>query len=95
MSGDVLDEVALALRELLQQLSTTEAAVTRTPSSTWATSLGVNPLETIERSRKCFGSSMLIIDPKNSFISCGRSPMFEPLPEQNSCGLRLACQTSS
>ncbi|MCU0260784.1 MAG: hypothetical protein MUE78_07175 [Ilumatobacteraceae bacterium] len=55
----------------------------------------MNPFDTIDRSRKCFGSSMLIIDPKNSFISWGRSPMFDPCPEQNSCGLRLTCHTSS
>ena len=58
--------------------STTSAALTRTFCSTWPTSFGVNPFDTIERRRKCFGSSMLIIDPKNSFISWGRSPMFEP-----------------
>ena len=55
--------------------------------STRATSLGVKPFDTIDRSRKCFGSSMLIIEPKNSFISWGRSPMFEPLPEQNTFGV--------
>ena len=49
-----------------------------TTSSTAVISFGVKPFETIERSRKCFGSSMLIIDPKNSFISWGRSPMFDP-----------------
>jgi hypothetical protein len=58
-------------------------------------SRGVKPFETIERSRKCFGSSMLIIEPKNSFISCGRSPMFDPCPEQNSFAFRLTCQMSS
>ena len=58
-------------------------------------SFGVNPLDTIERSRKCFGSSMLIIEPKNSFISWGRSPMFEPCPEQKTFALRLTAQMSS
>ena len=71
-------------------------ALTFTTSSTAVISFGVKPLDTIERSRKCFGSSMLIIEPKNSAISCGRSPMFEPpWPEQKSFGLRLTCQMSS
>ena len=38
---------------------------------------------------------MLIIEPKNSLISIGKSGMLEPLPEQNSWGLRDACQMSS
>ena len=38
---------------------------------------------------------MLIMEPKNSLISWGMSPMFDPLPLQNSCGLRLTCQMSS
>ncbi len=53
-------------------------ALVFTTSSTAVISLGVKPFDTIERNRKCFGSSMLIIDPKNSRISWGRSPMFEP-----------------
>ena len=70
-------------------------AFTFTYSSMRAISRGVKPFETIERSRKCFGSSMLIIEPKNSLSSCERSMMFEPLPLQKSCGLRLTCQMSS
>ncbi|CAB4603429.1 unannotated protein [freshwater metagenome] len=34
-----------------------------------ATSFGVKPFETIDRRRKCFGSSIAIIEPKNSAIS--------------------------
>ena len=75
--------------------STIAAALTLTYCSTRVTSFGVKPFDTIERRRKCRGSSMLIIDPKNSFISCGRSGMFDPCPERNSCGLRLAVHTSS
>ncbi len=75
--------------------STISAALTRTFSSTRPTSLGVKPFDTIERRRKCFGSSMLIIEPKNSFISWGRSPMFDPLLEQNRWAFRLTCQMSS
>ena len=75
--------------------STTPAAFVVTYPSTRATSLGVKPFDTNERSRWCLGSSMLIIEPKNSLSSWGMSPMFEPCPEQNSCGLRLAAQTSS
>ncbi len=75
--------------------STIEVAFSCTYCSTRVISFGVKPLDTIERSRKCFGSSMAIIEPKNSAISIGRSPMLLPLPLMNSCGLRLANHTSS
>ncbi len=68
---------------------------TRTDSSSAPISFGVNPFATIDRRRKCLGSSMLIIEPKNSLISTGRSPMFEPFPLQKSWGRRLTCQMSS
>ncbi|CAB4601258.1 unannotated protein [freshwater metagenome] len=74
---------------------TSRSARERTWSSIRATSLGANPRETMLRKRKCLGSSMLIMEPKNSFISIGRSPILEPLPLQKSCGLRLMCQMSS
>ena len=75
--------------------STSASARVTTASLTLATADGVNPLETSERRRKWRGSSMLMIDPKNSFSSWLRSPMFDPLPEQKSVGLRLTAQTSS
>ena len=75
--------------------SITAAERTRTDSSSAVISFGVNPFETMERKRKCLGSSMLIMEPKNSLISCGKSPMFEPCPLQNTCGFRLTCQMSS
>ena len=76
--------------------STSSEAWIFTWSSTAAMCFGVKPFDTIERSRKCFGSSIEIIDPKNSLSSWFRSPMLTPpRPEQNSSGFRLACQTSS
>ena len=38
---------------------------------------------------------MLIIEPKNSAISIGMSPMFDPRPDWNRSGLRLAAQMSA
>jgi hypothetical protein len=55
----------------------------------------VNAFWTISRKRVCFGASMLIIEPKNSAISIGMSPMFDPRPDWNSSGLRLAAQMSA
>ena len=55
---------------------------------------GVKPFDTMRRIRAWRGSSMLIIEPKNSRNGSGMSPMFEPLPEQNSSGWRLASSTS-
>ena len=75
--------------------STTLAARILTWSSTRVISRGPKPLATMLRRRKCFGSSMAIMEPKNSFSSIGKSPMFEPWPLQNSDALRLTCQMSS
>ncbi len=47
---------------------------------------GVKPRETMRRRRAWRGSSMLIMEPKKSRNGSGMSPMFEPLPEQNSSG---------
>ena len=58
--------------------STTFAARILTRSSTRPISRGPKPFATMLRRRKCFGSSMLIIEPKNSLSSTGKSPMFEP-----------------
>ncbi len=91
-----LDEVAgrgrgtVSMRRSMQSL-----ALSFTYSSTLATSLGVNARETMLRSRKCFGSSIAIIDPKNSLSSAVMSPMLVPRPLQKSWGLRLTCQMSS
>ena len=64
--------------------STTEAATRRTSSSNLAISRGLNARDTIRRSRACLGSSMLIIEPKYSLNSAGRSGMLvAPFPEQN------------
>ena len=57
---------------------------------------GVNARDTMRRSRACRGSSMLIIDPKYSLNSTGRSAIVvAPLPEQNTSGWRLASTTSA
>ncbi len=67
--------------------STIAAAARRTSSSNFAISRGLNARETIRRSRACRGSSMLIIEPKYSLKSAGRSMMFvAPRPEQNTSG---------
>ena len=75
--------------------STMSVAVRTTPSSSDRIIRGVNPAETILRNRACRGSSMLIIDPKNSRNSGGRSAMLVPSPEQNALGRRLASTTSA
>jgi hypothetical protein len=57
--------------------SSTTDRVTRTMSaSIRATIRGLNARATIRRSRRCRGASMLIIDPKYSRNSGGRSKMF-------------------
>ena len=56
---------------------------------------GVKPRDTMPRSRAWRGSSIAIIEPKNSFISAGRSGMLMPLPEQNRSERRLAVTTSA
>ena len=70
-------------------------ALLRTYSSTLATILGVKPACTRFRRRACLGSSIAIIDPKNSAISIGRSAMLVPRPLQKMSGRRLAWTMSS
>ncbi len=53
--------------------STMTPAVRCTSSSNFLIIFGVNARETIRRSRACRGSSMLIIEPKYSLNSTGRS----------------------
>ena len=65
-----------------------------TSASSLPSARGVKPRETMRRSRPCFGSSMLIIEPKNSLKFSGRSAIWLPLPEQNSSASRLAASTS-
>ena len=65
-----------------------------TSASSLPSARGVKPRETMRRSRPCFGSSMLIIEPKNSLKLSGRSGMLLPLPEQNTSASRLAASTS-
>ena len=76
--------------------STIAAAARRTSSSNLAISRGLNARETIRRSRACLGSSMLIIDPKYSLNSTGRSGMLvAPCAEENTSGCLLASTTSA
>ncbi len=76
--------------------STIAVAARRTSSSNLATIRGVNVRETIRRSRACLGSSMLIIEPKYSLNSAGRSAMLvAPRPEENTSGCLLASTTSA
>jgi hypothetical protein len=76
--------------------STTVTAARRTSSSNLAISRGLNARETIRRSRACRGSSMLIIDPKYSLNSTGRSGIWvAPRPEENTAGYLLASTTSA
>ena len=76
--------------------STRRVATVCTCCSTALMCFGVNPFETIDRSRKCWGSSMAIIEPKNSVSSGGMSLMLTPPRlEQNRSGCRLTCHTSA
>ena len=75
--------------------STTSAAVRSTDPFTSSSFRGVNPRETMRRSRARRGSSMLIMDPKNSRKSGGMSPMFVPRLEQNRSACRLASRMCS
>ena len=76
--------------------STVEAAARRTSSSNFAISRGLNARETIRRSRACLGSSMLIIEPKYSLNSTGRSGMLvAPCAEENTWGCLLASTMSA
>ena len=98
-NGNLAATASTKSNSLSANSSKTESIIVRALTFTYSSmreiSRGVKPLETIERKRKCLGSSMLIIEPKNSFSSCDKSMMFEPLPLQNSCGFRLTCQMSS
>ncbi len=76
--------------------STIAAAVRCTSSSNLLIIFGVNARDTIRRSRACRGSSMLIIEPKYSLNSTGRSTMLvDPRAEENSSGWRLASVMSA
>ena len=67
-----------------------------TSSSNLLIIFGVKARETIRRSRACRGSSMLIMEPKYSLNSGGRSTMLvAPRPEENSSGWRLASVMSA
>ena len=71
-------------------------AVRRTSSSNLLIIFEVNARETIRRSRACRGSSMLIIEPKYSLNSTGRSStLVAPAADENSCGRLLASATSA
>ena len=83
------------LGNFASRLSTNSVALFVTKSSTRLISFGANPFETMERKRKCLGSSIAMMEPKNSLSSTVRSAMFEPLPLQKSSGWRLTCQISS
>ncbi len=67
---------------------TTSLAMSWTYSSMRATIRGVKPLLTRRRSFVCRGASMLIIEPRSSLISAGKSGMLTPLPEMNRSGCR-------
>ena len=72
------------------------AAVRCTSSSNFLIIFGVNARDTIRRSRACRGSSMLIIEPKYSLNSTGRSTMLvDPAAEENSSAFLLASTTSA
>ena len=76
--------------------STIDVAVRSTSSVRSCSRRGVKPRETIRRSRACRGSSMLIIEPKNSLNSGGMSATdVAPGPERYTPGVRLAVTTSS
>ena len=75
--------------------STISAATPSTSAFISPSCRGVNPRDTMRRMRAWRGSSRLIIDPKNSMKSGGRSAMLVPLPEQNSSGCRLAWTMSA
>ena len=90
---DVGHEVALALGR--RRVDDRPRPVARPPARGSPIWCGVKPRFTISRSFVCRGSSMLIIEPKNSSISGGKSGMFEPRPQMNSSGLRLTCITSA
>ena len=71
------------------------AAVASTSPFIASSCRGVKPRETMRRSRAWRGSSMLMIDPRNSRNSAGMSGMFVPDPEQNRAGCFEASTTSA
>ena len=76
--------------------STIPAAIPATSSANRWIIRGVKARDTMRRSRACLGSSMLIIDPKYSLNSTGRSGIeVAPLPEENTSAFRLASTTSA
>ena len=77
-------------------VETIPAAVRRTSSSNFLIIFGVKARDTIRRSRACRGSSMLIIEPKYSLNSTGRSTrLVDPAAEENTSAFRLASTTSA
>ncbi len=78
-------------------ITASTSSVARRSTSCWSvpSALGVKPRETMRRSRPWRGSSMLIIEPKNSLSSSGRSGIWVPLPEQKRSDRRLAVTTSA
>ena len=96
-SGDLLDEVARAGRGGPRACGRRRsAALSLTYSSTRATSFGREALGD-ERAQAVVLRVVHVDHRAEELVELltGRSPMFEPWPEQNSCGLRLAAQTSS
>ena len=75
--------------------STIAAAVASTSPFMRSSCLGVKPRETMRRMRACLGSSMLIIEPRNSRNSVGMSGMLVPDPEQKTAGCFDASSTSA
>ena len=65
-------------------------------ASIWRITRGVKPADTILRSRLCSGASMLIIEPKNSRNSAGRSGIeVAPAADEKVLGLPLAVTMSA
>ena len=76
--------------------STIVRAVTATSSTRSLSRFGVNPRETMRRRRACRGSSISIMEPKNSRNSGGMSlTEVLPFPETKIDGVRLASTTSA
>ena len=67
-----------------------EPATSWTEPSSLESILGVNPFETILRSRACRGSSIAIIELKNSLNSGGLSRIVIPCAELKMSGFREA-----
>ena len=95
--GDPLDEVALAARGLASSMRSTTPVglVARRSRSTLATSLGVKPLATSDAQPEVLGVVHVDHRAEELVHLDGQVADVEPPPEQNSCGLRLAANTSS